>query len=485
MANTKAKWTDAFRLDAWQNLLTGLGTLWDKGRWTVPRSTSFLDAETLESLFISDPWARRIVEDPVDAAMRQGFEIAASGIWIPVRTGWMWYEPDPEEVKRQAIDIEQELIRLGAAEILKKLFIFGRLWGREAVLIGADDGQPLDQPLVVDAIKAVHYLELVDRRDFFPSTYQSDPMLPGYGDPETWRINRASGTARSSQSTVVHSSRLLMAGGVVTSRSKRIENEWCDASVLQAPIYQLQRFNSDDMAVSSMMTDSSQAVLKIRDFAKILAGKDKDTLRTRMDIIDRGRSVSRVMPIDAEYEDFSYVDRTFAGVHQIMERRQQLLAGAVGWPVVILFGREPAGLSATGEADIRAWYDVIQADRGTVYQPLIERLVRLVASSVGEPYPASWGITWPSLWQESPSEHAARQKMVAETDAVYLAQGVLEPDEVATARFGSDEWSDRSPQLDHEIRGALREQDLVRARGKKVEENEPQIDWEEEGAIDV
>jgi hypothetical protein len=75
--------------------------------------------------------------------------------------------------------------------------------------------------------------------------------------------------------------------------------------------------------------------------------------------------------------------------------------------------------------------------------------------------------------------------MVAETDAVYLAQGVLEPDEVATARFGSDEWSDRSPQLDHEIRGALREQDLVRAQGKNVEENEPQINWEEEGAIDV
>jgi phage-related protein (TIGR01555 family) len=479
-----SQWVEGFKLDSWQNLLTGLGTLWDKGRWTIPRTTVFMDAETLENLFVGDPWARRIVEDPVDAAFRQGFDVVSEGTWI---TGsgraksWTWYEPDPDVARREAIDIEQTLTRIMAMEHLVRLFVFGRLWGREAILIGADDGLELDQPLNIDAVKSVKFLEILDRRDFTPATYQEDETAPGYGDPITWRVQRTPGMQTASSAVTIHASRLLMAGGALTSRRKRLENEWCDASVLQSINTQLQRFNTDDLAVSSMMLDSSQAVLKIRDFAKILAGEDKDTLRTRMDIVDRGRSVSRIMPIDAELEEFTYVERKFAGVHEIMEKRQQLLAGSVGWPSVILFGRSPAGLSATGEADIRAWYDTIQADRVTKYQPLIEDLIYIVATSLDVTEPSSWSITWPSLWQENPVELATRQKLVAETDSLYLDRSVLEADEVATARFGSDEWSDQSPQLDMESREALREQDLARAKNTPVEpdlESKPPFETE-------
>ena len=471
------QWIEGFKLDSWQNLLTGLGTLWDKGRWTSPMVPAFLDYETLEALFVGDPWARRIVEDPVSAALRQGFDVVSNGMWIQGsgRAGsWIWYEPDPETARREAIDIEQHLARLGAQDALKRLFTFGRLWGREAILLGADDGQALEQPLIEDQVKSVVFLEVIDRPDFTAKSYQKDVTLPGFGEPETWSVNRVGGGAVAGTSVEVHESRLLMAGGALTSRRKRSENQWCDASVLQAMISQLQRFNTDDLAVSNMMMDSSQAVLKIRDFAKILAGNDKDTLRTRMDIVDRGRAVSRIMPIDAELEEFQYVDRTFAGVKDIMEKRQQMLAGSVGWPTTVLFGREPAGLSATGEADIRGWYDTIHADRTSKYQPVIERLIRVVARSIGVEQPDSWSISWPSLWQESPTEKATRQKTVAETDNIYLINSVLDPDEVATARFGSDEWSDQSPQLDTETREALHEQDLARAKGE-VEADPTQV----------
>jgi len=467
MVKKTTSWTDAFRPDSWQNFMTGLGTLWDKGRYTTPRVTAFLDPETLEAIFMSDAFARRIIEDPVSAALREGFEVTSEGTWIQgsSRSGaWTWYEPDPETMQREKIQLEQELARLGTIKALKKLFTFGRLWGREAVLIGADDGQELDQPLDISRVSAVKYLEIIDRRDFTPCTFQADPDEADFGEPLTWKVNRAAGSVGGS-SVEIHASRLLLSGGVLTSRRKRMENEWCDASVLQAMYSQLQRFNTDDLAVSAMMMDSSQAVLKITNFVKMLASKDKDTLRTRMEIIDRGRSVSRIMPIDAELEEFDYVERGFAGVHEIMEKRQQLLAGSVGWPSVVLFGRSPAGLSATGEADIRAWYDTIHAERTTRYQPLIEELIRIVAVSIGLTEPSSWSISWPSLWQESPLEHSTRQKLVAETDAIYLTHSVTDTEEVALARYGSDEWSDQAPQLDMESRELLHEQDLSRARG--------------------
>jgi phage-related protein (TIGR01555 family) len=365
-------------------------------------------------------------------------------------------------------------------DALMRLFTFGRLFGREAILIGADDGKELSEPLDEDAVKEIRFLDVIDRLDFYANTLEDDPTQPGYGLPLTWRVTRAVG-GDAGGVVVVHKSRLLLAGGVLTSHRKRRENSWCDASVLQAAIHQLQRFNTDDLAVSNMMMDASQAILKIEGFTEILAGEDKDTLNTRMSIVDRGRSVSRIMPIDAMNEDFKYVERTFTGVPQIMERRQQLLAGAVGWPVVILFGREPAGLNATGEADIRAWYDTIHADRTTVYQPIIEYLIRIVATSLDIDYPEAWTISWPSLWQEAPKEKAERQKLVADTDKIYIETGVLDTDEVATARYGAGEWSDRAPQLDTDGREALKQQNEERLKGELGEEEkmpEPDTDLE-------
>ena len=455
----KTNWT-ALR-DSWQNLLTGLGTLWDKGRWTVPRSAHFMDPETLEALFHGDPYARRVVEDPVRAAMRQGYDLISSGMWDQGsrRAGsWTWYEPDPEQSKREALDIRQKLDAIGADDALMQLFVFGRLFGRQAVLIGADDGQSnLAKPLDEEKVKDVRYLEVIDCRDFYVSSYQTDPTKPGYGDPEVWRITRASGTVSNTGQVLVHQSRLLMAGGALTSRRKRMENNWRDASVLDAAQGELQRFNTDSMSMSSMLMDCSQAVLKMTDFARMLAGGEKDTLKDRMDIIDRGRSISRIMPIDKDGEEFSYVDRSFAGVKDVFEKRQQLLSGAYGWPMVVLFGREPAGLSSTGEADIRGWYDTIHAARETQYRPTIERLVRLIARACDVEQPESWGISWPSLWQESPKERAERQKLTADTDNTYIMNGVLDPSEVSTARYGSGEWSDQAPQLDTESRERVRE----------------------------
>jgi len=212
-----------------------------------------------------------------------------------------------------------------------------------------------------------------------------------------------------------------------------------------------------------MMHDCSQGVMKINRFAQILAGGERDTLRTRMEIIDRGRSVSRIMPIDAENEEFSYIERSFTGVNEMIERRQSMVAGAVAWPQTVLFGRSPAGLSATGESDVRGWYDGIQSDRASKYQPLIEQLLRIVAASIGIEEPAALSISWPSLWQESPKERAERQKLVADADAIYLAQDAVMPDEIATARWGDGEWSDRAPTIDTEAREAMREQDSERA----------------------
>jgi phage-related protein (TIGR01555 family) len=223
-----------------------------------------------------------------------------------------------------------------------------------------------------------------------------------------------------------------------------------------------------------MLMDASQAVLKIQDFVKMLGENEISVFTNRMRIMEVARSL-RILPIDAEREAFEYVERTFTGVADLLDRAGKDLAGAAGLPQTVLFGMSPAGLNATGESDIRGWYDQIQAERTKKIQPLLESLVYYAAIVAGADAPETWGVKWNPLWQESAGEQAGRYKTVAETDQIYVNLGVVTEDEVAETRFSGDEFNDGPIQLDMETRSSLREMDLERvAEGVPEPEPEPE-----------
>ena len=132
-------------------------------------------------------------------------------------------------------------------------------------------------------------------------------------------------------------------------------------------------------------------------------------------------------------------------------------------PVTVLFGRSPSGLNATGESDRIGWYDTVQAHRDYVILPRGQTLLRLVCLALGVD-PDGWVLECPALLQESDKDYAARQKIVADTDSVYLAAEVLRPEEVALARYGRGEWSDTAPQIDTESRETMLKIDLERVQ---------------------
>ncbi|KKM23144.1 hypothetical protein LCGC14_1618110, partial [marine sediment metagenome] len=50
-------------------------------------------------------------------------------------------------------------------------------------------------------------------------------------------------------------------------------------------------------------------------------------------------------------------------------------------------------------------------------------------------------VEWVPLWQLTEEEEAKRRKSVAESDAIYINSGVLDPTEVANSRFGGEVYS--------------------------------------------
>jgi hypothetical protein len=102
-------------------------------------------------------------------------------------------------------------------------------------------------------------------------------------------------------------------------------------------------------------------------------------------------------------------------------------------------------MNATGASDIRLFYDYIKSLQSSYLRPRIERLLRIVMKSADGPTggvePEQWSFEFRPLWQMNDKETAELRKMVAETDAIYISNGVLTPEEVTQSRYGGDKWS--------------------------------------------
>ena len=424
-------------LDGWENAVTLLGTAYSAVSYHQLVQYPFKPASELKALYHSDSFAGKTVWLIPKTAFRGG--------WTIVPPAGM----EPGEAEEQRLRIEAQLWELGAKRKIIEAACWGRRDGRGAIWVGTVDAATQAEPLDPVTVRRVAFLDVLEADDFSARSYYADSLAPDFGEPATWTVTRTGGSASSQDE--VHSSRLLLfESGIPTSRRTRGENEWRAESVLEAPYM---KFRNLDIAMGmlvEMISTASQGVLKIHDLPAVLA-ENKTYLETRLRILDLARSV-RIMPIDAGdnqgrgAEDFGYAERgTLAGMADIALRLAEHVAGAVGIPISIFFGSPPGGLTTEDTGSTRAWYDGVQAEREDTYRRPLEHLVYLLAISEGLDSPEEWGVSWPSLWQESPTEAADRRSKVAATDIAYLTAGVTTPEAVAIARYGSGEWSDAAP----------------------------------------
>ena len=426
------------RIDSWLNLLTGVGT--NTGRNALrfqAQVGDYLDDATLGTLYDLDGLAARIVNAVPKHALRQG---------MGVTTG----DPKTESL------IHARLDELDAVAKLRLAWTWGRLYGGGAVFVGADDGRDPREPLDLGAIRTVRFVVDVDRRHLIPFTWVTDPMSARFGQPETYQLTRVGGTA--SQYVTVHATRVIRFDGAECTRDRRLQlNGWGD-SVLQRVYTELQQARGASAAVSSLMHEASQGVFKIKNLYALMAGDKQDILKKRLELMDMSRSIARAIMVDADSESFDRTEvGTMTGLTDVLDRFVNFLAAVSEIPVCVLMGQAPAGLNATGDSDIRSWYDAVAAEREAMLRRRAERLVRILLRAQDGPTggvePEGWKVTFPPLWQPTPSEAADLRLKTAQTDQVYIAAGVLTPTEVSLSRFRPEGWSPETS-IDLEMRQA-------------------------------
>lgn len=391
--------------DGLQNLVANLGTARDKASHTTYTPPTMTDVEALNAYRVA--WLpRKIIDIPALDAARN----------------WRGWNAKADEVS--ALEAEEK--RLGLQAKLLEVHIKARLLGGAAIYIGTgqpDPASPLDPGSIGKA--GLRHLNVLTRRVLRAGEIDRDPESPSYGRPAEYKLS--SGT---SGEVTIHPSRLVILHGASLPDDDLAATAggWGD-SVLTAVMAAVKNADSTSANIASLVFEAKVDVLKIPGLMNLLSsaeGEQQVLHRLQLAAMAKGINGQYVMDAEEEYEQKS---ANFASLRDILMAFYQIVSGAADIPVTRLLGQAPGGLNASGESDIRNYYDRIRALQELTLTPAMAVLDEcLIRSALGKRPPEVF-YNWRSLWQTTDKERADIGKTTADTIKVIDETGLF-PDEV-------------------------------------------------------
>lgn len=422
LSSSSANIQQKIKTDGWMNILSGLGQPGrDKTVATCFRACRVFSPVELDDLYRADGLTRRIIDIIPAEMMRQGWEV----------------DGDPEG------DIINQLEEINGYAKITNLIQWSRLYGGAIIVLGIVDGRSLNEPVNVDNIQEISWMHVFDRwqTQILFDYMCKDLNDPNYGFPEFYQVS----DYRTGAIFIVHHSRVLrMDWSILPPRERNWNNGWGDSAIV--PIYdELKNYGAAFANTSAIVQDFVNGILKIPNLSQMLAsGCNDDLIFKRLDYANLSKGTTNMMVLDGQ-EIYEKLSTNVSGISELLDKFMLSVSSVTGIPVTLLFGRAPAGLNATGDTDVRNFYDMVKQYQELKLKPILEKLTFYLMKSINGPFhgkePDNWSIQFTPLWQNTEEQEATLRRTVAETDAIYIDRGVLDPNEVAISRFGGDRWS--------------------------------------------
>lgn len=237
-----------------------------------------------------------------------------------------------------------------------------------------------------------------------------DPESPGYGRPAFYTLS--SGTAGQLK---IHPSRLVILQGAVKPDPELDTGDGWGDSVLLAISRAIKDADASAANIASLVFEAKVDVIKIPNFMASLADEEyEQKVLQRLTLAAMAKGVNGALLLDAE-EEYEQKQAQFGGLVDLLMGFMQLVSGASDIPMTRLLGQSPGGLNASGESDLRNYYDRISSNQELVLQPALQMLDEcLIRSALGTRPPEVF-YSWRSLWQTTDKERADIGKTTADT----------------------------------------------------------------------
>ena len=395
--------------DSLTNLVSGMGT----GRDKASAARYSLDLQSPHDLLVAykaSSLARRVVNLRAEDSTRE----------------WREWQGDPDQIS--AIEAEEK--RHGLQQKVLRARKLARLFGGSALLIGTgekDLTRPLDPATI--RVGGLRYLTLLTTQDCTAEGWQDDPTLPGFGDPEYWQLRG---------DLQVHPSRLVLFHGQEPMYEFGLDaTPGFGDSVLRGGLKAVQDVDAAAANILSLLYEAKVDVFKIPQFSDRLAARGSEyaaKVLERLTLAATAKGISGALLMDSS-EEYEQKTATLTGLDNTAYMFMQLASAAHGYPMALLFGMSAGGLNASGDIDIRGYYDSVKVEQAMMMEPAMSLLDEaLIRSALGD-RPDEIHFNWRPLWQPSSKERAENADKIA--TAVQKLRDVVSPEALSAAAINA------------------------------------------------
>lgn len=283
---------------------------------------------------------------------------------------------------------------------------WSRLYGG-AICVALIDGQDPRTPLNINTVGQGQFKGLLTLDRWMVEPSLEDLVTeygPHMGMPRYYRVQP---NAPGLRGQVIHYSRVMLRlEGVQLPYQQRLtENLW-GISVLERLYDRMVSFDSATTGAAQLVYKIYLRTLKIKGFRDIVAtgGTPLKGMYAYVDMMRRFQGMEGITVVDGD-DDFDVQTHTaLSGIADVLTQFGQQISGALEVPMVRLFGQSPAGLNATGESDLRMYYDGINKRQNKDLRTGVTTIFMLLGRSMGVAMPPEFMVQFSPLWQLSDTE---------------------------------------------------------------------------------
>lgn len=297
---------------------------------------------------------------------------------------------------------------------LRRSIVEGMKWGRlygGAIGLILLEGQDefMSEPLNYDTIQPDSFkgLYIADRwSGVYPDTELiTDINDPEFGLPAYYEIRNEQGAITQR----VHHSRVIrFIGRELPYLEKVVETYW-GQSEIEAIYDEIIKRDNVSYNIASLTFRANLSVYEMDNLDQLFAVGGTEAQRRFWNMIQAQSVLESNLGVKMvnKGDEVHQLQYSFTGLAEVYESIMLDVAGAARMPVTKLFGRSPAGLNATGESDLRNYYDYLEEIREKDFRPVIEKLLPIMALSAWGEIPDDLDFMFDELWTPTENEKAS------------------------------------------------------------------------------
>lgn len=253
-----------------------------------------------------------------------------------------------------------------------------------------------------------------------PMAYNTtNPLRPDWYRPQTWYV----------MGQEIHVSRLPLFVSRPVPDLLKPAYMFGGLSLSQIAMPYVNSWLTTRESVTALIHSFSVMCL-MTDLATILQPGNSEGLMARAALFNAMRDNQGLMVVNKESEDFKNVSASLSGLHELQAQAQEHMFSVSRIPAVKFAGIQPAGLNASSEGEIRAFYDTIAAYQNFFFRPNLTRTIDFAQLCLWGEVDQDIVFDFEPLWELTAKEKSDLRKTDADRDGAYIDKGVLGPEEV-------------------------------------------------------